>query len=151
MVLHGCYLTSTDEAPCHSKLRPRHRLGDRHFVRFVLGPGGPLRFLRCGFWDAMGDAQDLGWTSKKSVQNGYLWLCTMNGAIYGYHWISRLYIYMYTYNIIGYLLHWHPLAMGSQLELRMAISPRELRRHGCDQRTEHVEDHPRFWTEIYRT
>jgi hypothetical protein len=95
-------LTSTDEAPCHSKLRPRHRLGDRHFVRFVLGPGGPLRFLRCGFWDAMGDAQDLGWTSKKSVQNGYLWLCTMNGAIYGYHWISRLYIYMYTYNIIGY-------------------------------------------------
>ena len=61
------------------------------------------------------------------------------------------YIYMYTYNITGYLLHWHPLAMGSQLELRMAISPRELRRHGCDQRTEHVEDHPRFWTEIYRT
>ena len=65
--------------------------------------------------------------------------------------IQIIYIYMYTYNITGYLLHWHPLAMGSQLELRMAISPRELRRHGCDQRTEHVEDHPRFWTEIYRT
>ena len=84
----------------------RHRLGDRHFVGFDLGPGGPLRFLRCAM-GMMGDARgcpgpwvNLQILSRMAISDchqewSYIRISLDIQIIYNY-------VYIYIYNIIGY-------------------------------------------------